>query len=321
MAILVAGGAGYIGSHTVKMLYKKGYDVIVYDNLSKGYREFAKWGKFIEGDISDDKKLKEVFKNHKIDAVMHFCAFIEVGESVVEPEKYYKNNLVNTITLINTMKDAGIKNFIFSSTAAIFGEPKHIPIKEDDPKNPINPYGKTKLFVEEILEDYEKAYGFNSICFRYFNAAGADPDGEIGEAHNPESHLIPLILDAAMGKREAIKIFGTDYPTKDGTCIRDYIHVNDLAEAHILGLEFLLKEKRSERFNLGSGEGYTVREIIDMVKKITGKEFKVVETERRAGDPPVLIADSSKARRMLGWQTKFTLQEIIETAWNWHKKR
>ncbi|MGC8770329.1 MAG: UDP-glucose 4-epimerase GalE [Brevinematia bacterium] len=321
MAILVAGGAGYIGSHTVKMLYKKGYDVIVYDNLSKGYREFAKWGKFIEGDISDDKKLKEVFKSHKIDAVMHFCAFIEVGESVVEPEKYYKNNLVNTITLINTMKDAGIKNFIFSSTAAIFGEPKHIPIKEDDPKNPINPYGKTKLFVEEILEDYEKAYGFNSICFRYFNAAGADPDGEIGEAHNPESHLIPLILDAAMGKREAIKIFGTDYPTKDGTCIRDYIHVNDLAEAHILGLEFLLKEKRSERFNLGSGEGYTVREIIDMVKKITGKEFKVVETERRAGDPPVLIADSSKARRMLGWQTKFTLQEIIETAWNWHKKR
>lgn len=321
MAILVAGGAGYIGSHTVKMLYKKGYDVIVYDNLSKGYREFAKWGRFIEGDISDDKKLKKVFQKYKIDAVMHFCAFIEVGESVVEPEKYYKNNLVNTITLINTMKDAGIKNFIFSSTAAIFGEPENIPIKEDDPKNPINPYGRTKLFVEEILEDYEKAYGFNSICFRYFNAAGADPDGEIGEAHNPESHLIPLILDAAMGKREAIKIFGTDYPTKDGTCIRDYIHVNDLAEAHILGLEFLLREKRSERFNLGSGEGYTVREIIDMVKKITGKDFKVVETERRAGDPPVLIADSSKARKILGWQRKFTLQEIIETAWKWHQKK
>ncbi|MCX7820449.1 MAG: UDP-glucose 4-epimerase GalE [Brevinematales bacterium] len=321
MAILVAGGAGYIGSHTVKLLYKKGYDVIVYDNLSKGYREFVKWGKFVQGDIADSIKLKEVFNSYKIDAVMHFCAFIEVGESVVEPEKYYKNNLVNTINLLNTMKEMNVKKFIFSSTAAIFGEPEHIPIKEDDRKNPINPYGKSKLFVEQILEDYEKAYNFNSICFRYFNAAGADPEGEIGEAHNPESHLIPLVFDAAIGKREYVKIYGTDYPTKDGTCIRDYIHVNDLAEAHILGLEYLLNQNKSEKFNLGSGEGYSVKEIIDTVKKVTGKDFKVIETERRAGDPPVLIANSSKAKGILGWERKFSLNEIISSAWEWHKKK
>ncbi len=252
---------------------------------------------------------------------MHFCAFIEVGESVIEPEKYYKNNLINTIILLNTMKEMNIKKFIFSSTAAIFGEPENIPIKENDPKKPINPYGKSKLFVEEILEDYENAYGFNSICFRYFNAAGADPETEIGEAHNPESHLIPLILDAAMGKREYVKIFGTDYPTKDGTCIRDYIHVNDLAYAHILGLEFLIKENKSERFNLGCGEGYSVREIIDNTKKITNKDFKVIETERRRGDPPVLIADSTKAKKILGWQPQYSLEDIIKTAWNWHKKK
>ncbi len=318
MSILVAGGAGYIGSHTVKILNKKGYDVIVYDNLSKGYREFTKWGTFIEGDISDKHKLREVFTNYKIEAVMHFCAFIEVGESVISPDKYYHNNLVNTITLLDTMKEYGIKNFIFSSTAAIFGEPEHIPIKEDDPRRPINPYGRTKLFVENILEDYDKAYGFKSICFRYFNASGADPDGEIGEAHNPESHLIPLVLDAALGKRE-VKIYGTDYPTKDGTCIRDYIHVNDLAIAHILGLEYLLYEKRTDRFNLGSGEGYSVREIINEVKKITKKDFKVIETDRRAGDPPVLIADSTKARKILGWERKYSLSDIINTAWKWHQ--
>lgn len=319
MAILVAGGAGYIGSHTVKLLSRRGYDIIVYDNLSKGYKDFAKWGTFIKGDISDSSKLKEIFTNYKIDAVMHFCAFIEVGESVSNPQKYYHNNLVNTIKLLDTMLEFNIKNFIFSSTAAIFGNPVNIPIQENDPKNPINPYGKTKLYVENVLEDYEIAYGLKSICFRYFNAAGADPECEIGEAHNPESHLIPLILDAAIGKRENVKIFGTDYPTKDGTCIRDYIHVNDLAQAHILGLEYLLSEKKSENFNLGSGEGYSVREIIKNVKNITGKEFKVIETDRRPGDPPILIANSKKAQKILGWETKFSLQEIIKTAWEWHK--
>jgi len=320
MTILVAGGAGYIGSHVCKLLNEKGYDVIVYDNLSKGYRDFAKWGEFIEGDISDEAKLKWVFKNYNVEAVMHFCAFIEVGESVIDPEKYYINNLSNTLLLLKTMREYDVKKFIFSSTAAIFGVPVNLPINEDDPKSPINPYGRIKLMVEELLDDYDIAYGVRSICFRYFNAAGADPQGEIGEAHRPESHLIPLILDTAIGKRENVKIYGDDYPTKDGTCIRDYIHVNDLAEAHILGLNFLLDENRSEKFNLGSGEGYSVKEIINSVKDITNRDFKVVVTERRSGDAPILIANSQKAKEVLGWERKFTLKEIIETAWRWHNK-
>ncbi|MGC8764918.1 MAG: UDP-glucose 4-epimerase GalE [Brevinematia bacterium] len=320
MTVFVAGGAGYIGSHVCKMLSKEGHNVIVYDNLSKGYREFVKWGRFIEGDISDEVRLDEVFNTNKIDVVMHFCAFIEVGESVIDPEKYYINNLSNTITLLKSMRKFGIKRFIFSSTAAIFGNPVNLPINEDDPKVPINPYGRIKLMVENMLDDYDTAYGLKSVCFRYFNAAGADPDCEIGEAHKPESHLIPLVLDAAIGERKNVKIYGDDYPTRDGTCIRDYIHVNDLAKAHILGLKFLFEENRSEKFNLGSGEGYSVKEIIDAVKKITGKDFKVVVTERRAGDPPVLIANSEKARRILGWERKYSLKEIIETAWEWHKK-
>ncbi len=320
MRILVAGGAGYIGSHVCKLLYKKGYEVVVYDNLSRGYKDFVKWGEFVEGDISDERKLKEVFNAYKIEVVMHFCAFIEVAESVIEPEKYYINNLANTIYLLKAMRECNIDKFIFSSTAAIFGNPAQIPIKEDAPKNLINPYGRIKLMVENMLDDYDKAYGLKAICFRYFNAAGADPDGEVGEAHNPETHLIPLVLDAAIGRKECVKIYGDDYPTKDGTCIRDYIHVNDLAEAHILGLKFLFEQSKSEKFNLGSGEGYSVREIIDTVKEVTKKDLKVVVGSRREGDPAILIADSQKAKKMLGWEIKFNLQDIIKTAWDWHKK-
>lgn len=320
MAILVAGGAGYIGSHVCKMLAAKGYEVVVLDNLSHGYKDFVKWGEFVPGDIGDTRQLDLLFEHYKIDAVMHFCAFIEVGESVAKPDTYYINNTANTINLINVMKKHDIKKFIFSSTAAVYGMPESIPIKEDDRKDPINPYGNTKYMVERILDDYDKAFDFKSIRFRYFNASGADPDGEIGEAHIPESHLIPLILDAALGKRDNIKIFGTDYETKDGSCVRDYVHVNDLADAHIRGLEYLLKGGETDYFNLGSGSGFSVREMIEAVKKITGKSFTVIEDKRRPGDPAVLIAESSKAQQKLGWKLTYSLEEIIKTAWEWHQK-
>jgi UDP-glucose 4-epimerase len=320
VAILVAGGAGYIGSHVCKMLKEKGYDVIILDNLSHGHRSFAKYGEFILGDIADESLLDLVFTNYNIEAVMHFCAYIEVGESVKDPNKYYKNNVSNTITLLNAMLKHNVKYFVFSSTAAVYGMPERIPIKEDDPKAPINPYGRSKYMVEQILEDYDQAYGLKSIRFRYFNAAGADESLEIGEAHEPETHLIPLILDAACGVRESIKIFGTDYETKDGTCIRDFIHVNDLADAHIKGLEYLMSENKTDYFNLGNGSGYSVREVIEKVKEITKIDFKVEETGRRPGDPAYLIADNEKARKILNWEPKYDLEAIIKTAWNWHRK-
>ncbi len=321
MSILVAGGAGYIGSHVCKMLAKRGYDVIVYDSLVHGYRQFAKWGEFILGSTGDQGQLDLVFSHYKIDAVMHFCAFIEVGESVIDPEKYYVNNLKNTINLLEAMNRHKVGKIIFSSTAAVYGMPERIPIEEDDKKIPINPYGRTKWMIEHILEDYDSAYGVRSIRFRYFNAAGADPDKEIGEAHIPESHLIPLVLDAAAGKRDDIKIFGTDYETKDGTCIRDYIHVNDLADAHIKGVQYLLDGGKTDYFNLGAGDGFSVREVIETVKRITKKDFKIMEMERRPGDPAYLIAKSDKAKSRLGWKIEFGLDEIIRTAWNWHQIR
>lgn len=321
MAILIAGGAGYIGSHVCKMLYSKGFDIIVYDNLSYGYRNFVKWGEFVLGDIADKNLLSLVFSNYKIDAVMHFCAFIEVGESVKDPQKYYKNNLYNTLNLLETMREFNINKFIFSSTAAVYGIPEKIPIEEEDKKAPINPYGRSKYMIENILNDYSKGYDFRSVSFRYFNASGASFDKDIGEAHNPESHLIPLILDAAIGKRESIKIFGTDYDTKDGTAIRDYIHVDDLASSHILGLEYLLANGNTDFFNLGSGNGFSVKEIIAEVKKITKKEFRVIETERREGDPPILIASSSKAQKILHWKPKYSLTDIINSSWQWHQEK
>jgi len=319
MAILVAGGAGYIGSHVCKLLHKRGFPVVVYDSLIHGYRAFAKWGEFVQGDIGDAECLSSVFTRFKIDVVMHFCAFIEVGESVAAPEKYYKNNVQNTITLLEQMRKHAIDKFIFSSTAAVYGMPERMPIAEEDRKAPINPYGKSKLMVEQILEDYAQAYDFRSIRFRYFNAAGADPDAEIGEAHVPETHLIPLILDAALGRRESIKVFGTDYETKDGTCVRDYIHVNDLADAHIRGAEYLLDGGQTGYFNLGSGSGFTVREMIETVRKVTGREINVAETERRPGDPPYLIASSDKAQKVLDWKISYSLEDIVRTAWVWQK--
>ncbi len=320
MNILVAGGAGYIGSHVCKLLDKKGYNVTVFDNLSRGYRDFARWGEFVQGDIADFSKLDNLMQERNFDAVMHFCAFIEVGESVTDPEKYYSNNLKNTITLLSAMRKNNIDKFIFSSTAAVYGMPESVPIDEECGKAPINPYGRTKWMVERILDDYSEAYGFKSIRFRYFNAAGADTDCEIGEAHNPESHLIPLILDAVIGKRDSIKIFGTDYDTPDGTCIRDYIHVEDLAEAHYAGLLKLLEGGKTDVFNLGCGTGYSVREVIDTVGRVTGRDFKVEETSRRPGDPSRLIASSDRAKISLNWKPKHSLDDMIETAWRWHQK-
>lgn len=321
--ILVIGGAGYIGSHTVNMLKKNGYNPIIYDNLSKGYMEVAKIldVKLIEGDLGDRVKLKEVFENEKIEAVMHFAAFIEVGESVVKPAEYYNNNVVKVIELLNQMIESNVKYFVFSSTAATFGEPKEKKINENHSQLPINPYGQSKLMVEKILKDYDKAYGLKSVILRYFNACGSDKEGLIGESHIPETHLIPLILQAASGKRESIKIFGDDYNTKDGTCIRDFIHVYDLARAHILGMEKMLSKNRSLDYNLGSGEGYSVKEIIEKVKEVTKKEFKIEIVEKREGDPAILVADSDKAMKELNWSVDYSLEEIIESAWKWENNR
>ncbi|MDD4938218.1 MAG: UDP-glucose 4-epimerase GalE [Candidatus Shapirobacteria bacterium] len=319
--ILVVGGAGYIGSHINKELNKEGYKTVIFDSLVKGHKEAVKWGEFFEGDLSDIEQIREVFKKYPIEAVMHFAAFIEVGESVKDPQKYYQNNLENTLNLFQVMLENNVKKIIFSSTAATFGNPEYIPIDEKHPQNPINPYGQAKLMVEKILSDYDNAYELKSVALRYFNACGADLDGEIGENHSPESHLIPLILDAAIGKREDIKIFGTDYPTPDGTCVRDYIHVIDLAQAHVLALKYLMDKNQSDRFNLGNGNGFSVREVIDMAKKVTGIDFKVTEADRRPGDPPELVADSKKAKEVLRWSPKYAdLQVIIDSAWKWHQK-
>lgn len=321
--ILVIGGAGYIGSHTVNLLKKSGYNPIIYDNFSKGYREVSEIldVELVQGDLGDRSRLKEVFEARDITAVMHFAAFIEVGESVEKPAEYYRNNVSKVIELLDQMVESGVKKFIFSSTAATFGEPEKDRIDEEHPQFPINPYGKTKLMVEKILEDYDAAYGLKSVILRYFNASGSDRDGIIGESHIPETHLIPLILQAASGKRESIKIFGDNYRTKDGTCIRDFVHVYDLARAHILGMEKMLKENKSLNYNLGSGEGFTVKEVIEKAKKVTGKDFKVETASKRPGDPAILVADSRKAERELGWKPEFSLEEIIESAWKWENNR
>ncbi len=319
--ILITGGAGYIGSHVNKKLYKKGYETVVLDNLIYGHREFVKWGEFILGDLEDTNLLRLVFKKYPIKAVMHFSAFAYVGESVKDPQKYYLNNVKNTLNLLQVMLENNVKYFIFSSTCATYGVPEKIPIPENHPQNPINPYGKSKLMVEKILEDYSKVYGLKYVSLRYFNAAGADPDCEIGEWHEPETHLIPLVLDVAIGKNEAIKIFGADYPTPDGTCIRDYIHVTDLANAHILALEYLFKEGKSDVFNLGNGNGFSVKQVIQTVEDITKRKINFIEWERRPGDPPVLVGSSEKARRVLRWEPRYyELSVVIGTAWEWHNK-
>lgn len=318
MKILIVGGAGYIGSHMVKLLANAGHDVITLDNLSYGYRDAVKYGEFIQGDLSDEKILDSIFKDGSVDAVMHFAGFIQVGESMVKPSMYYQNNVANTLILLDTMLRHNVKHFIFSSTAAIFGEPDYTPIDEKHIKQPINPYGHSKLMIEQVLDDYDQAYGLRSTCLRYFNAAGADPDGELGERHVPETHLIPLILQAASGRREDIKVFGDDYETDDGTCVRDYIHINDLCDAHLLALELMIKRDKSARFNLGNGKGFSVKQVIDVAKKVSGKDFKVTIEPRRAGDPAVLVADANLATQTLNWQPKFAeLEDIVRTAWNW----
>ncbi len=320
MAILVCGGAGYIGSHVNKQLNREGYETVVFDNLIYGHREAVKWGSFVEGDLASENDIEAVFSSHKIDAVFHFAAYAYVGESVTEPEKYYYNNVVNTLNLLKVMKRHGCNKLIFSSTCATYGEPEKVPITEDMPQNPINPYGMTKLTVERILKDYQKAYGMQFAVLRYFNAAGADPDGEIGESHDPETHIIPLVLDAASGKREEIKVFGTDYDTPDGSCVRDYIHVADLADVHIRALHYLEEGNPGDFFNLGSTIGTSVLEVVESVKRVTGREFQVTLSERRQGDPAKLVGSSDKARKVLGWEPKYgEIDVIVDHAWKWHE--
>ena len=315
MKIFIIGGAGYIGSHMVKIAHLAGHSVVTLDNLSTGHRDAVLYGEFENCDLLNSKKLRSLFKKYKPDAVMHFGAFSLVGESMTEPNKYYQNNVFGTLNLLNAMIENNCLKFVFSSSASVYGDPEYIPIDERHPKKPINPYGKSKLMVEEILKDFDTAYGLKFVSFRYFNAAGHDPDGELSERHDPETHLIPNILKAARGKNESVSIFGVENDTKDGTCIRDYIHVNDIADAHLLGLNYLKKDKQqSTVFNLGNGKGFSVKEVIDKVKDITKKNFKVIEKDRRNGDPSVLVADDTKARKLLKFKPKFkSLDEIIKT--------
>ena len=323
MKVLVLGGAGYIGSHTVYELIDNGIETVVIDNLETGFMEAVHpKAKFYKGDLRDRMFLDIVLAEEKdIDAVIHFAANSQVGESMVNPLKYYDNNLCGTKTLLDALVAHGIDKIVFSSTAATYGEPENVPICETDKTEPTNCYGETKLSMEKMFQWVGKAHGLRFVSLRYFNACGAHVSGKIGEAHNPESHLIPLILQVPNGQREAISVFGTDYPTKDGTCVRDYIHVTDLAQAHILAVKYLMAGNESNIFNLGNGVGFTVKEVIKMAEKVTGQSIKVIETSRRVGDPAVLIASSEKAKTVLGWKPKHnSLKEIISTAWAWHKK-
>jgi UDP-glucose 4-epimerase len=319
MHILITGGAGYIGSHAVKLFLARGHDVWVYDNLSMGHRQAVPAERLLVGDLNEVQRLDHILLERRIEAIVHFAAWSFVGESVREPAKYYQNNLVNTLNLMECARKHRISRFVFSSTAATFGVPERMPITEDSPQLPINPYGASKLAIERALSDYARAYGWGCAALRYFNAAGAAADGSIGEDHHPETHLIPLVIWAAMGKRADIEVFGTDYPTPDGTCVRDYIHVDDLAEAHLLALE-KLGPGAELRYNLGIGRGYSVREVVQTVEQVTGKTVTVKEGPRRPGDPPVLVASSEKIQRELGWRPRHTdLRSIVETAWNWHR--
>lgn len=322
MHVLVCGGAGYIGSHTAKLLAQRGHTPVVYDDLSFGHQWAVKWGPFEQGDLGDRVRLKEVIERHRIEAVVHFAAFIQVGESVQLPAKYYRNNFVNTLTLLETMVETGVRDIIFSSTAATYGMPEQMPIPETEKQLPINPYGESKLFVEYALRSFAQAHGIRWVVFRYFNAAGADPDGEIGEDHTPESHLIPLIIQAALGQRPHIGVFGSDYPTKDGTCVRDYVHICDLAEAHVAALGYLRDGGEPMALNLGTGEGYSVREVIQAVERVSGKPVPVVDHPRRGGDSASLVADARRAHEVLGWVPKLShIDDIVRTAWRWHTSR
>jgi UDP-glucose 4-epimerase len=319
MKVLVVGGAGYVGSHTVRLLLAQGHEVWVYDNLSLGHRESVPAGRLIEGNLTDRALLMQVMRDKEIEAVMHFAAYALVGESVQHPAMYYQNNVIATFELLEAMRAVGVWRFVFSSTTATYGQPEKMPISEDTPQNPINPYGFTKLVVERALADYAHAYGFGVAALRYFNASGAASDASIGEDHDPESHLIPIVLQVALGQRPHISIFGTDYPTEDGTCIRDYIHVEDLATAHLAALQ-KLQPNSVLQMNLGTGVGHSVQQVIEACRKITGHAIPAVIAPRRAGDPACLIADSSKAQRELNWKPKYvSIESIVETAWKWHQ--
>ena len=322
MHILVVGGAGYIGSHMVRYLLDHDHRVTVFDNLSTGHRDAVGSAELIEADLADVPAIEQTLRANSYDGVMHFASFIQVGESVVDPAKYYQNNVTNTQNLMDAMVATHTNHLVFSSTAAIFGDPEYIPIDEAHPKAPINPYGRSKWMVEQMLDDYDRAYGLRSVRLRYFNAAGAHPSGALGERHDPETHLIPLILQAASGQRPGIKIFGRDYATDDGTCVRDYIHICDLAAAHDLALNRLITTGQTACYNLGNGQGFSVQEVVDIAKKVSGVDFEVTDAERREGDPATLVADSTRANRELGWKPIFgDLTTIIEHAWQFEQKR
>ena len=318
--ILIVGGAGYIGSHVNKLLNENGFDTIVFDNLSTGHIESVKWGKFINGDLANIDDIRNIFKSFKVTAIFHFAAYAYVGESVINPEKYYKNNVSNTLNLLQVMREFKIRDFIFSSSCATYGSPIQIPMNENHPENPINPYGRTKLIIDNILHDYSNAYNFKYISLRYFNAAGNDPKIIIGESHEPENHLIPLVIQAALDSSKKVKIFGDDYDTPDGTCVRDYIHVNDLAEAHLKAYNYLQNNNSiSQIINLGTGEGNSVKEIITTVEKNTGLAVNIEISKRRSGDPSTLIADTNKAQQILGWTPTLVLRDIITHAVEWYR--
>jgi UDP-glucose 4-epimerase len=317
--ILVTGGAGYIGSHTLFSLVDAGHAPVTVDNLSYGHRQAVLDGHFVQADLEDREALKSLFESYAIDAVIHFAAFCYVGESVTSPRKYFSNNLVNGLNLLDAMLEAGVDKIIFSSSCAVYGEPQEVPIPETHPKSPINPYGMSKHFFERILSSYNSAYGLKYVSLRYFNAAGADPQGRIGESHEPETHLIPLVLQTALGRRSEVKIFGTDYPTADGTCIRDYVHVCDLAQAHVLGLDYLLSGGNSICLNLGTGAGHSVREVVERCRQICQNPIPCREVAQRPGDPPELVSLGDMARQILDWSPQYSLNEIIATAWNWHR--
>ncbi|NRQ16382.1 UDP-glucose 4-epimerase GalE [Ensifer sesbaniae] len=319
--VLVVGGAGYIGSHTCLELANKGFEPVVYDNLSNGHEEFVKWGVLEKGDIRDRQRLDEVLARHKPRAILHFAAMIEVGESVKDPVSFYDNNVIGTLTLLSAALAAGVEAFVFSSTCATYGLPESVPIDEQHRQAPINPYGRTKWVCEQALKDYGQYKGLRSVILRYFNAAGADPEGRIGEWHEPETHAIPLAIDAALGRRQSFKIFGTDYDTRDGTCVRDYIHVLDLADAHVRAVEYLLSGGDSVELNLGTGTGTTVKELLTAIADVSGRAFNIDLVERREGDSTTLVANNDKARDILGWVPRYDLSDITRTAWNWHSRR
>ncbi|WP_407276664.1 UDP-glucose 4-epimerase GalE [Halothiobacillus sp. DCM-1] len=320
--LLVVGGAGYIGSHMVKWLADAGHRVVVFDNLSTGHADAARFGALVVGDLANPDQLRALFAAHRFDAVLHLAAASLVTESVQNPAKYYRNNVSNTLNLLDAMREHGVMKLVFSSTAAIYGEPQTERIREDHPQRPINPYGRSKWMVEQILADYDTAYGIHSVCLRYFNAAGAEPDGLLGERHQPETHLIPLVLQAASGRRPHITVFGRDYDTPDGSCLRDYIHVQDLCSAHALALDFLTREQRSTAFNLGNGDGFSVLEVIEVARSVTGHEIPVMYAERRSGDPARLIADASRAHQLLGWQPRYpNLADLIAHAWQFEQQQ